>query len=90
LTADKPVLRYNDSLALRNIPAEVYNYRLGHRSALEWVVDRYQVMIDKRSGIVNDANRLDDEEYVVRLVKQVITVSLKTVEIVDGIKRVRL
>ena len=50
-----------------------------------WVVDRYRVRVDKRSGIVNDPNRLDDPQYIVRLVGKVITVSLETVKIVKGL-----
>jgi hypothetical protein len=56
-----------------------------NRSALHWVIDQYQVSTDKRSGITNDPNRLDDEEYIVRLIKQVITVSLETVQIVNDL-----
>ena len=82
LSKDKTQLTYNQHLTLSGIPLEVYEYRLGNRSALEWVVDQYQVSTDKRSGIVNDPNREDDEEYIYRLVGQVITVSLETVEIV--------
>jgi predicted helicase len=52
---------------------------------LTMVIDQYQVSTDKRSGITNDPNRLDDEEYIVRLVKQVITVSLETVQIVKDL-----
>ena len=63
-------------------PLEVYGYRLGNRSALEWVVDQYRVSTDKRSGIVNDPNREDDPEYIVRLIGQVVTVSLETVRLV--------
>lgn len=44
-----------------------------------WVIDQYQVSEDKRSGIVSDPNRLDDEEYIVRLVCKVITVSVEIV-----------
>ena len=58
---------------------------LGNRSALDWVIDQYQVKTDKRSGITNDPNRLDDEQYIVRLIKKVITVSLETVTIVNGL-----
>ncbi len=57
----------------------MYEYRLGNRSALEWVVDQYRVSTDKRSGIVNDPNREDDPEYIVRLIGQVVTVSIQTV-----------
>jgi predicted helicase len=49
------------------------------------VVDRYQMRTDPRSGIVNDPNRLDDPQYIVRLVGQVITVSLETVDIVNSL-----
>jgi len=49
------------------------------------VIDQYQIKTDKRSGIVNDPNRLDDEQYIVRLIGQVITVSLETVKIVDSL-----
>ena len=80
LFKDKPELRYNSFLTLRGIPPEVSEYRLGNRSALEWIVDQYQVSTDKRSGIVNDPNRDDDPEYIVRLIGQVIHVSLETVK----------
>ena len=80
---DKTRLRYNDFLRLEGIPAEVFAYRLGNRSALEWVVDQYRVKVDKRSGIVNNPNREEDPEYILRLIGQVITVSLETVDIVN-------
>jgi predicted helicase len=82
LTKDKTQLKYNDFLTLSGIPPEVYEYRLGNRSALEWVIDQYRVSTDKRSGIVNDPNREDDPEYIVRLLGQVVTVSLETVRLV--------
>ncbi len=82
---DKTQLKYNNFLTLEDIPAEVFEYRLGNRSALEWVVDQYRVKVDKRSGIVNDPNRAEDPEYILRLIGQIITVSLKTVEIVKGL-----
>ncbi|HEY9853420.1 MAG TPA: type ISP restriction/modification enzyme [Leptolyngbyaceae cyanobacterium] len=85
LDKDKTQIKYNDFLTLAGIPPEVFEYRLGTRSALDWIIDQYQVTTDKRSGITNDPNRLDDEEYIVRLIKQVITVSLETVKIVKGL-----
>ena len=85
LSKDKTQLKYNEFLTLDGIPAEVYDYRLGNRSALEWVVDQYRVKTDKRSGIVNDPNRVDQPRYIVDLIGCVITVSLKTVEIVKGL-----
>ncbi len=88
--APDPVLIYNDSLTLTGIPPEAFEYRLGNRSALDWIVDQYQVSRDKRSGIVNDPNRAADPGYIVSLVKRVTTVSLETVRIVKGIERLEL
>jgi predicted helicase len=85
LSKDKTTLYYNDFLALKGIPPETYEYRLGNRSALEWIIDQYQVSTDKRSGITNDPNRDDDSQYIVRLIGQVVTVSLETVRIVKGL-----
>ena len=81
LDKDKTTLRINESLSLTNIPPEAFEYRLGNRSALEWVIDQYQVSEDKQSGITSDPNRPDDEEYIVRLVGQVVQVSVETVRI---------
>ena len=83
LSKDKTQLVYNDFLTLEGIPAKAFDYRLGNRSALEWVIDQYRVKTDKRSGIVNDPNRADDPRYIVKLIGKVIAVSLETVEIVE-------
>jgi predicted helicase len=70
---------------LAGIPPETFQYRLGNRSALEWVVDQYQVSVDKRSGIHSDPNRADDPEFIVRLVGQVVRVSVETVKVVNAL-----
>lgn len=85
LSKDKTILTYNQFLSLSGIPAETYEYRLGNRSALEWVIDQYQVSTDKRSGITNDPNRADDPMYILRLIGQVVSVSLETVKIVRSL-----
>jgi predicted helicase len=76
------LLRCNEALTLRGIPPAAFDYRLGNRSALEWVIDQYRVSTDPRSGITNDPNREDDERYILRLIGQVITVSLETQKII--------
>ncbi len=83
LTADRTALLVNESLTLAGIPRECFEYRLGNRSALEWVIDQYQVSEDKRSGIKSDPNNLEDEEYIIRLVGRVVTVSVETVRLVN-------
>ena len=77
-------------LILRGIPEEVFEYRLGHYSALEWILDQYRVKEDKRSGIINDPNREDDPEYIIRLIKKVITVSLETVKIINNLPEFKI
>ena len=85
LSRDKTQIVYNDFLTLAGIPPETFEYRLGNRSALDWVIDQYQVKTDKRSGIVNDPNRSDDLQYIVRLIGKVITVSLETMKVVKNL-----
>jgi predicted helicase len=90
LSKDKRSLIYNDFLTLSGIPPEVFEYRLGNRSALEWIIDQYQVSIDKRSGITNDPNRADDPEYIVRLIGKIVTVSIETVNAVSALNQLSL
>jgi len=82
LSKDKTQIVVNESLTLAGIPPQAFEYRLGNRSALEWVLDQYQTTTDKRSGITSDPNRPDDSEYILRLLGKVITVSLRTVALV--------
>ena len=85
LSKDKTSLIYNNFLTISNIPEKTFDYRLGTRSALEWIINQYCVKIDKRSGIVNDPNRTDDPQYIVKLIGKVITVSLETVKVIEGL-----
>jgi predicted helicase len=82
---DPTRLIVNDFLTLAGIPENVDEYKLGNRSALDWIIDQYQVSTDKRSGITNDPNRDDDPTYIIRLIKKVVTVSVETVGLVEGI-----
>ncbi len=85
LSKDRKSLKVNESLTLGGIPAEVFDYRLGNRSALEWVIDQYRVKEDKRTAIRSDPNNPDDPEYIVRLVGQVVRVSVETVRLVNNL-----
>jgi len=76
LSPDKQSLQVNESLTLANIPPETFDYRLGSRSALDWIVDQYQIKGE------SDPNREDDPGYIVRLIGQVVRVSLETQRIV--------
>jgi predicted helicase len=83
LSADKRSLQVNQSLTLDGIPPAAFEYRLGSRSALEWVIDQYRVEGE------SDPNRDDDPSYIVRLVGQVVRVSVTTVEIVKALPEYR-
>ena len=87
LSKDKSALIYNEWLTLEGIPSEAHEYRLGNRSALDWVIDQYRVERSQANPdeIVSDPNRLDDEEYIVRLVGQVVTVSVETLKLVRSL-----
>ena len=76
---------YNRFLTLAGIPPEAFEYKLGNKSALHWIVDQYRVKTDKRSGIVNDPNRADEPDYIVSLIQRVVTVSVETVKIVKAL-----
>ncbi|MDM8565153.1 N-6 DNA methylase [Candidatus Halobeggiatoa sp. HSG11] len=86
LSKDKTEIIYNKFLTIKGIPAQAHEYKLGNRSALQWIVDQYRIKTDKRSGIINNPNRKDDENYILDLIGKIVTVSLETVEIVEGLK----
>ena len=92
LSKDKTTLTYNASITIRNIPPRSFEYVVNGRSPLEWIIDRYQVKTDKASGIVNDANAWglehDNPRYILDLILSCITVSLKTLDIVDALPAV--
>ena len=89
---DKSRMIYNAGITLAGIPAVAHEYQLGSRSALDWLIDRYQVRTHKASGIVNDPNDWCAEQgqprYILDLVKRVTTVSVRTVEIVRSLPAV--
>ncbi|MEU4014884.1 type ISP restriction/modification enzyme [Microbacterium sp. NPDC028030] len=86
---DKSTVIYNDDITLTGIPAEAHEYMLGSRSALDWILERYQVKADKPSGIVNDPNAWGaehgDERYILDLISRITTVSTETMKIVKGL-----
>lgn len=83
---DMTVLHVAQNLTLRNIPLEAYDYVVNGRSAIGWLMDRYQVRCDKASEIVNDPNDYSDgPRYIVDLVESVVTVSIETMNVVRSL-----
>lgn len=90
LVDDRTTMIYNPKVTIAGIPLEADEYMLGSRSALAWIIDRYQVKKDKASGIVNDPNDWADEvgnpRYIVDLIGKVTRVAVETVRIVDSLR----
>lgn len=83
---DKSVIVYNENLTLRDIPLEAYDYVVNGKPALEWVMERYAVTVDKASAIKNDPNAWsEDPRYIVGLVKRIVRVSVESARIVKGL-----
>ena len=89
---DKTVIVYNGSIVIRNIPLKAQEYVVNRKSALDWLVERIGVSVDKDSGIVNDFNKFAEEKgeprYCLDLILRVITVSLETLKIVRSLPHI--
>lgn len=87
---DKHSIVYNDFLTLTGIPSEAFEYKLGNRSALDWIIDQYQVEYDENGKMINDPNKLDDPEYIIKLIAKITTVSAKTIEITNSLPKFKI
>ncbi|MBX3048622.1 MAG: DEAD/DEAH box helicase [Anaerolineales bacterium] len=89
----KDTIIYNKDIKITNIPAKAYEYVLNGKSAIEWVMERYQIVTHKDSGITNDPNDWAKEvgkpSYILDLLLSVINVSVQTVDIVNGLPDVK-
>lgn len=87
---DRSVVVYNAKITLRGIPDDAWGYVVNGKAALDWVMERQAVRVDKASGIVNDANdwaieTMGNPAYPLELFQRVITVSLETQKIVAAL-----
>jgi predicted helicase len=92
---DKTTVIYNANITMQDVPLEAYDYVVNGKPALEWVMERQVVKTDKDSGIENDANRyaietMNNPAYPLELFQRVITVSLRTMEIVRGLPKLEV
>ncbi|WP_412675529.1 DEAD/DEAH box helicase [Alkalihalobacillus alcalophilus] len=77
---------YNNDITISRIPERAYEYVVNGRSAIEWIIDQYQVKTDKNSGIIDDPNDYaDDEKYILNLLLRIINVSVQTVDLVNSL-----
>ena len=82
-----------NQITIKNIPAEAYEYVVNGRTAIGWIMERYQIKTDKDSGIVNDPNdwaiEHNQPRYILDLLLSIITVSVETMKIVKGLPKLR-
>jgi len=88
--SDKTVIHYNEFFTVHDIPIEAYAYVVNGKSAIQWVMERQSVTVDRTSGMTRDANvwateTVGDPRYPLSLLLRVISVSLETVRIVDSL-----
>ena len=76
--AERTQLKVNEFITLSGFTPEMFAYKLGNRSALDWVVESYRVKEDARSGLVSDPNRKNEPKFILDLIGKVATVSLET------------
>ena len=88
----KDTIHFNSSITISNIPLEAYDYVVNGKSAIEWIMERYQITTHKESQITNDPNDWADEvgnpRYILDLLLSIIKVSVQTREIVGKLPKI--
>lgn len=88
LVNDLSTIIFNSDITINNIPEKAYEYVVNGRSAIEWIMDQYQVKTDKKSGITDDPNDYsEDEKYIFNLLLRIINVSIQTVELINSLPK---
>ena len=92
---DRSVIHYNDNITITGIPFAAYDYIVNNKTAIDWVMERQSVRIDKTSGIINDANdfareTMHNPAYPLELLQRVISVSVKTVKIIRNMPELEI
>ena len=89
---NKSIIEYNEKITITNIPDKAYEYVVNGKSAIEWIMERYAITTDKKSGIVNNPNdwckEINDDMYIYNLLLRIINVSVKTVDIVNSLPKI--
>jgi predicted helicase len=88
----KDTIIYNSKISVTNIPLKAYDYVVNGKSAIEWIIERYQVTTHKESEITNDPNdwavEAGNPRYILDLLLSMINVSVQTVDIVNDLPKI--
>lgn len=88
LVNDISTIIFNSYITISNIPEKAYEYVVNGRSAIEWIIDQYQVKTDKKSGITDDPNDYsDDEKYIFNLLLRIINISVQTIDLINSLPK---
>lgn len=91
LEKDKSTIVFNSDITIKDIPEKAYEYVVNGRSAIEWIMDQYQVKTDKKSGITDDPNDFSsDPKYIFNLLLRIINVSVQTVDLVNSLPKLEI
>ncbi len=91
LEKDKSTIVFNTDITIKDIPEKAYEYVVNGRSAIEWIMDQYQVKTDKKSGIIDDPNDFSsDPKYIFNLLLRIINVSVQTVDLVNSLPKLEI
>ena len=89
---NKSIIEYNEKITITNIPDKAYKYIVNGKSAIEWIMERYAITTDSKSGIINNPNdwckEISDDMYIYNLLLRIINVSVKTVDIVNSLPKI--
>jgi predicted helicase len=89
----KDTIIFNSKITISGIPDKGYQYIVNGKSAIEWIMERYQIKTDSDSGITNDPNdwakEVGNPRYILDLLLSIINLSVQTVDIVDGLPELK-
>lgn len=89
----KDTIVYNSKIIVSDIPAKAYEYVVNGKSAIEWIMERYQITTHKESGITNNPNdwatEVNNPRYILDLLLSIINVSVQTVDLVNSLPKVK-
>ena len=84
LEKDRSTIIFNDSITISNIPERAYEYIINGKSAIEWIMEQYQIKTDKKTNITDDPNDYSkDPKYIFNLLLRVINMSIQTVALIN-------
>lgn len=89
----KNIIIYNSKITISGVPDKAYQYIVNGKSAVEWIMERYQITTDSDSGIKNNPNDWAKEtgnpRYILDLLLSIINLSVLTVDIVEGLPKLQ-